>query len=184
MGCRERFCFSFMVQRRRSARAVRLYPRNNLYNGKGNRKCQPRTKAPSARYDEAFKAGQCGWSPGRPSREVAAESGICIDTLQLAEKRRAHHHRGQADHQNRDARRLRELEIQHCARSLKREKRRVIDIKIVGIAPTIEDKYRYIVRPAREHSVELAMPTLLQRVLRMAGRKPSLRRQKRSKTEA
>ena len=35
------------------------------------------------RYDEAFKAGAVRMvtEQGRPSREVAAELGICIDTL-------------------------------------------------------------------------------------------------------
>ena len=42
------------------------------------------------RYDEAFKAGAVRMvtEQGRPSREVAAELGICINAAQLAESGR------------------------------------------------------------------------------------------------
>ena len=78
------------------------------------------------RYDEAFKAGAVRMvtEQGRPSREVAAELGICIDTLRSWLKAAGAPSPGQADRQNRDARRLRELgrrRFEHCARSLKRK---------------------------------------------------------------
>ena len=84
------------------------------------------------RYDEAFKAGAVRMvtEQGRPSREVAAELGICIDTL------RSWPSPGQADRQNRDARRLRELEAEiRALRKKLEEKDGVIDIlkKSVGI---------------------------------------------------
>ena len=82
------------------------------------------------RYDEAFKAGAVRMvtEQGRPSREVAAELGICIDTLRSWLKA--------ADRQNRDARRLRELEAEiRALRKKLEEKDGVIDIlkKSVGI---------------------------------------------------
>ena len=85
------------------------------------------------RYDEAFKAGAVRMvtEQGRPSREVAAELGICIDTLRSWLKAA-----GQADRQNRDARRLRELETEiRALRKKLEEKDGVIDIlkKSVGI---------------------------------------------------
>jgi transposase len=85
------------------------------------------------RYDEAFKAGAVRMvtEQGRPSREVAAELGICIDTLRSWLKAA-----GQADRQNRDARRLRELEAEiRALRKKLEEKDGVIDIlkKSVGI---------------------------------------------------
>jgi len=85
------------------------------------------------RYDEAFKAGAVRMvtEQGRPSREVAAELGICIDTLRSWLKSP-----GQADRQNRDARRLRELEAEiRALRKKLEEKDGVIDIlkKSVGI---------------------------------------------------
>ena len=64
------------------------------------------------RYDEAFKAGAVRMvtEQGRPSREVAASPG-------------------QADRQNRDARRLRELEAEiRALRKKLEEKDGVIDI--------------------------------------------------------
>ncbi|MZL81898.1 transposase, partial [Bittarella massiliensis] len=66
------------------------------------------------RYDEAFKAGAVRMvtEQGRPSREVAAELGICIDTLRSWLKAAGAPSPGQADRQNRDARRLRELEAE------------------------------------------------------------------------
>ena len=97
-----------------------------------------RTKTPSAAYDEAFKAGAVRMvtEQGRPSREVAAELGICIDTLRSWLKAAGAPSPGQADRQNRDARRLRELEAEiRALRKKLEEKDGVIDIlkKSVGI---------------------------------------------------
>ncbi len=89
------------------------------------------------RYDEAFKAGAVSMvtEQGRPSREVANELGICIDTLRNWLKA-AGVQLGQTDRQNRDNRRLRELEAEN--RTLRKQlahKDEVIDIlkKSVGI---------------------------------------------------
>jgi len=89
------------------------------------------------RYDEAFKAGATRLvvEEGRPSSEVAAELGICPDTLRNWLKAigvKA----GQTNRDNRDARRQRELEAEN--RALKKqlaEKDEVIDVlkKSVGI---------------------------------------------------
>lgn len=72
---------------------------------------------------------------GRPSREVAAELGICIDTLRSWLKASGITP-GTADRQNRDSKRLRELETEN--RSLRKQltqKDEVIDVlkKSVGI---------------------------------------------------
>jgi transposase-like protein len=90
------------------------------------------------RYDEAFKAGAVKMitEQGRPSREVAAELGICIDTLRSWLKSAGAPSPGQADRQIRDARRVRDLEAE--IRELRRkltEKDEVIDVlkKSVGI---------------------------------------------------
>jgi transposase len=99
---------------------------------------QPKKKGtPPPRYDEAFKTGaiRLVTEQGRPSREVANELGICIDTLRSWLKSTGVQ-AGQADRQNRDARRQRELEAEN--RSLRKqlaEKDEVIDIlkKSVGI---------------------------------------------------
>jgi len=98
---------------------------------------QRRKGAPPPRYDEAFKAGavQLVVEQGRPSRDVAQELGICIDTLRSWLKSsgvRA----GQTDRQNREARRQRELEAE--VRTLRKqlaEKEEVITVlkKSVGI---------------------------------------------------
>lgn len=90
------------------------------------------------RYDEAFKAGAVRMvtEQGRPSREVAKELGICIDTLRNWLKNAGAPSPGQADRQNRDAKRLRELEAENRALRKKiEEKDEVIDIlkKSVGI---------------------------------------------------
>ena len=90
------------------------------------------------RYDEAFKAGAVRMvtEQGRPSREVASELGICIDTLRSWLKAAGAPSPGQADRQNRDARRLRELEAEiRALRKKLEEKDGVIDIlkKSVGI---------------------------------------------------
>lgn len=90
------------------------------------------------RYNETFKVGavrlvtEQGW----PSREVAKELGICIDTLRSWLKNTGAPPPGQADRQNHDAKRLLELETEN--RSLRKkieEKDEVIDIlkKSVGI---------------------------------------------------
>lgn len=73
---------------------------------------------------------------GRPSREVAKELGICIDTLRSWLKAAGAPTPGQADRQNRDAKRLRELEAENRAlRKKLEEKDEAIDIlrRSVGI---------------------------------------------------
>ena len=84
---------------------------------------------------------------GRPSTEVAKELGICIDTLRSWLKA-AGVQAGQADRQNRDSRRTRELEAEvRALRKQLAEKDEVIDVlkKIRRHTfQTIEDKYRYI----------------------------------------
>lgn len=65
---------------------------------------------------------------GRPGREVAAELGICIDTLRSRLKASGIT-LGTADRQNRDSKRLRELETEN--RSLRKQltqKDGVIDV--------------------------------------------------------
>lgn len=89
------------------------------------------------RYDEAFKAGAIRMvtEGGRPSREVASELGICIDTLRSWLKATGVG-AGDADRQNRDIRRQRELETENRAlRKQLAEKDEVIDAlkKSVGI---------------------------------------------------
>ena len=89
------------------------------------------------RYDEAFKAGAIRMvtEQGRPSTEVAKELGICIDTLRSWLKA-AGVQAGQADRQNRDSRRTRELEAEvRALRKQLAEKDEVIDVlkKSVGI---------------------------------------------------
>ena len=139
------------------------------------------------RYDEAFKAGAVRMvtEQGRPSREVAAELGICIDTLRSWLKAAGAPSPGQADRQNRDARRLRELEAEiRALRKKLEEKDGVIDILKKfrrHTFQTIEDKYRYIRTARAGASVELVCRLL--EVSRSGyyewlGRKPSLRRQK------
>lgn len=138
------------------------------------------------RYDEAFKAGAVRMvtEQGRPSREVAAELGICIDTLRSWLKAAGAPSPGQADRQNRDARRLRELEAEiRALRKKLEEKDGVIDILKIRrhTFQTIEDKYRYIRTARAGASVELVCRLL--EVSRSGyyewlGRKPSLRRQK------
>ena len=83
------------------------------------------------RYDETFKAGAVRMvtEQGRPSREVAAELGICIDTLRSWLKNAGAPSPGPADRQNRDAKRLRELEAENRAlRKRIEEKDEVIDV--------------------------------------------------------
>ena len=97
-----------------------------------------RKPAAPPRYDEAFKAGAVRMvtEQGRPSREVAKELGICIDTLRSWLKNAGAPSPGQADRQNREVRRMRELEAE--VRTLRKqieEKNEVIDVlkKSVGI---------------------------------------------------
>ena len=81
-------------------------------------------------YDEAFKAGavRLVTEQGRPSREVAAELGVCIDTLRSWLKAAGAPAPGQADRQNREDRRVRDLEAQNRAlRKKLEEKDEVID---------------------------------------------------------
>jgi transposase len=89
------------------------------------------------RYDEAFKEGaiKLVTEQGRPSRAVAAELGFCIDTLRSWLKS-AGVKAGSIDRENREARRVKELEMQ--VRELRKqvaEKDEVIDVlkKSVGI---------------------------------------------------
>ena len=89
------------------------------------------------RYDEAFKAGavQLVTEQGRPSREVAAQLGICPDTLRNWLKA-VGVQAGAVNRENREARRLKELEAE--VRTLRKqvsEKDEVIEVlkKSVGI---------------------------------------------------
>ena len=89
------------------------------------------------RYDQAFKDGAVKMvtEQGRPSKEVAAELGICIDTLRSWLKQ-AGVQLGVADKQNRNDKRQRELEAEiRALRKQLAEKDEVIDIlkKSVGI---------------------------------------------------
>ena len=89
------------------------------------------------RYDDAFKSGAIKMvtEQGRPSKEVAAELGICVETLKTWLKR-AGFQTGATDRQNHIDKRKRELEAE--IRSLRKqlaEKDEVIDVlkKSVGI---------------------------------------------------
>ena len=99
---------------------------------------QKKTKhAAPPRYDDAFRAGAVRLvvEQHRPAREVAAELGICIDTLKSRLKA-AGVHPGSAERGNRDLRRLRELETEvKTLRKQVAEKDEVIDVlkKSVGI---------------------------------------------------
>ena len=110
---------------------------------KGKNKKEEKTIMPTKkgtlppRYDEAFKAGAIKMvtEQGRPTKEVAAELGICIDTLRTWLKR-AGFQPGAADRQNRSDKRQRELETEiRALRKLLAEKDEVIDVlkKSVGI---------------------------------------------------
>ena len=103
---------------------------------KTNDKNSKKRAAPQ-RYDEAFRAGAVRMvtEQGRPSKEVAQELGICIDTLRSWLKA-AGVQMGQADRQNRNARRERELEAEVLAlRKKLAEKDEVIELlkKSIGI---------------------------------------------------
>ena len=89
------------------------------------------------RYDEAFKNGAVKMvtEQGRATKEVAAELGICIDTLKSWLKNMGLQP-GATDKQNRNAKRQRELESEiRTLRKKLAEKDEVIDIlkKSVGI---------------------------------------------------
>ena len=82
------------------------------------------------RYDEAFKSGAIKMvtEQGRPSKEVAAEFDICVETLKSWLKR-AGFKPGATDRQNHNNKRRRELEAE--IRSLRKqiaEKDEVIDV--------------------------------------------------------
>ena len=94
-------------------------------------------RAAPPRSDEAFRAGAVRMvtEQGRPSKEVAQELGICIDTLRSWLKA-AGVQMGQADRQNRNARRERELEAEvRALRKKLAEKDEVIELlkKSIGI---------------------------------------------------
>ena len=89
------------------------------------------------RYDDAFKSGAIKMvtEQGQPSKKVAAELGICVETLKSWLKR-VGFQPGATDRQNRIDNRQRELEAE--IRSLRKqlaEKDEVIDVlkKSVGI---------------------------------------------------
>ena len=95
-----------------------------------NNKVSKTKRGAPPRYDEAFREGAVRMvsEQGRPSREVAAELGICIDTLRSRLKASGITP-GTADRQNRDSKRLRELEAEN--RSLRKQltqKGGVIDV--------------------------------------------------------
>ena len=99
------------------------------------KKTKKRTAPP--RYDDAFKAGavRLVTEQGRQPVEVAKELGICIDTLRSWLKA-AGVQMGQADRQNRNARRERELEAEvRALRKKLAEKDEVIELlkKSIGI---------------------------------------------------
>ena len=72
------------------------------------------------RYDDKFKEGaiRLVTEHGRPSKEVAAELGICIDTLRNWLKAAGAPSPGQADRQNRDAKKSREFCVDELCRIL------------------------------------------------------------------
>ena len=104
--------------------------------GKGENNKEEETIMPTKkgtlppRYDEAFKAGavKMAVEQGRPAKEVAAELGICIDTLRTWLKR-AGFQPSAADRQNRSDKRQRELEAEiRALRKQLTEKDEVIDV--------------------------------------------------------
>ena len=97
---------------------------------------KPKRGAPP-RYDEDFKAGAVKMvvEQQRPCREVAADLGICIDTLRNWLKDTGVQ-AGAADRHNREYRRIRELEAEN--RQLRKqlaEKSEAVEVlkKSVGI---------------------------------------------------
>ena len=114
--------------------------RSVIMERKGDKNMETKRKKGVAppRYDEAFKAGavKLVTEQGRPSVEVARELGICIDTLRSWLKAATGEKAGTVDRQNRESRRMRELEAENRAlRKQVTEKEEVIDIlkKSVGI---------------------------------------------------
>ena len=102
-----------------------------------NKRQKQQKESSAPRYDEAFRAGAVRMvtEQGRPSKEVAQELGICIDTLRSWLKA-AGVQMGQADRQNRNARRERELEAEvRALRKKLAEKDEVIELlkKSIGI---------------------------------------------------
>ena len=98
---------------------------------------KPKPRGASPRYDEDFKAGAIKMvvEQQRPSREVAADLGICIDTLRNWLKATGVQARG-VDRQNREYRRMRELETEvRLLRKQLSEKTEAVEIlkKSVGI---------------------------------------------------
>ena len=100
---------------------------------------QKRTKKNPAppRYDAEFKAGavRLVTEQGRQPTEVAKELGICIDT-QRSWLKAAGIQMGQVSRENREQRRIRELEAEiRALRKQLGEKEEVIDVlkKSVGI---------------------------------------------------
>ena len=113
-----------------------------------NKKVSKTKRGAPPRCDKAFRDGAVKMvsEQGRPSREVAAELGICIDTLRNWLKASSITP-GTADRQNRDSKRLRELEAEN--RTLRKQFTKVRgDRRAKKILrhtfKTIEDKYRYI----------------------------------------
>ena len=99
--------------------------------------CQSKKGTMPPRYDEAFKSGAIKMvtEQGRPSKEVATELGICIETLKSWLKRTGFQP-GVSDRQNRVDKRQRELEAEiRLLRKQLSEKDEVIDVlkKSVGI---------------------------------------------------
>jgi transposase len=89
------------------------------------------------RYDEAFKAGAVKMvvEQQRPCREVAGDLGICVDTLRNWLKAIGVQ-AGGADRQNREYRRMKELEAENrLLRKQLAEKSEAVEIlkKSVGI---------------------------------------------------
>ena len=120
-------------------------------------KSKKRTSPP--RYDDTFRAGAVRLVVEQhcPAKEVAAKLGICMDTLKSWLKA-AGVHPGSAERENRDLRRLRELEaeVKNLAQAGRREKRGDRCIKKIRRHPlqTIEDKYRYILADSSGVSVD------------------------------
>ena len=95
-------------------------------------------RTPPPRYDDAFRVGaiRLVTEQHQPAKEVAVELGICIDTLKSWLKA-AGVHPGSAQRENRDLRRLRELEAENRAlRKQVVEKDQVIDVLKKSLAQT------------------------------------------------
>ena len=111
-------------------------------------------RAAPPRYDEAFRAGAVRMvtEQGRPSKEVAQELGICIDTLRSWLKA-AGVQMGQADRQNRNARRERELEAEvRALRKKLAEKDEVIELLKKSIFHCSRGRVHRLMKAAGIHS--------------------------------